>query len=251
MGPHRLDSEPKPVDTSRRARGAPVGRRAVLSTLALGGTSAAAGLLLTSCASSSSSASGASPAAASPTASSSSSSRSPTNGRTLVAFFSRAGENYFNGGRRNLTTGNTKVLAQMLAERLSCDLLEIQPLDPYSDEYDETVARNKREQDGDFRPDIAGASPLLGGYDTVLVGSPIWSVRPRMIMNTFLESVDWTGKSLHPFVTYAVSGLGSTETAYRQAAPEAQLGESLAIRGEEVADASERAASWLSAIGLS
>ena len=48
-------------------------------------------------------------------------------------------------------------------------------------------------------------------YDTVLIGSPIWNVRPPMIMTTFAESHDFTGKQVYPFVTHAVSGLGSTE----------------------------------------
>jgi FMN-dependent NADH-azoreductase len=97
---------------------------------------------------------------------------------------------------------------------------------------------------------MAGPVPSLAGYDTVLLGSPIWNVRRPMIMSTFIDSVDWTGRTIDPFVTYAVSGLGATERIYRQSAAGARAGESLAVRGEPVGHASPHAASWLSALGL-
>ena len=170
--------------------------------------------------------------------------------RTAVVFFSRTGENYDTGGRTDLTTGNTAVLAGILVDRLQCDVFELEAAEPYSDDYDDTVARNVREQNADARPAIAGEIPSMDAYDTVLVGSPIWNVRPPMIMNTFLESADWSGTTLYPFVTYAVSGLGSTERVYRDAAPDARLGDGLAVRGEDVAGAADEAADWLSANGL-
>jgi hypothetical protein len=73
---------------------------------------------------------------------------------SLLAYFSRPGENYYYGGRRNLRTGNTEVLADMISELIECDVHRIEPADPYSDDYDETVARNVREQNADARPAI-------------------------------------------------------------------------------------------------
>ena len=66
-------------------------------------------------------------------------------GSVLLAYFSLPGENYWNGGRRNLRVGNTEVLAEMIADRLDCDVHRIRAADPYSEDYDETVQRNVRD----------------------------------------------------------------------------------------------------------
>jgi hypothetical protein len=75
-------------------------------------------------------------------------------------------------------------------------------------------------------------------------------VQPPMIMATFVEAIDLTGKTVRPFVTYAVSGLGSTAAFYRDLNTGAQLGDGLAIQGEEVADGGSDLDQWLSAAGL-
>jgi Flavodoxin len=128
--------------------------------------------------------------------------------RVLLACFSRAGENYYNGGRRTLQVGNTEVLAGAISGRIACDVHRIEAADVYSDSYDDTVARNVREQQADARPTITTPPPDIRGYDVVLLGSGIWNVQPPMITRTFAEGLDLTGKSVLPVVTYAVSGLG-------------------------------------------
>ncbi|MFL0410980.1 flavodoxin [Microbacterium paludicola] len=175
-----------------------------------------------------------------------------TGSRVLVAYFSRAGENYWNGGRRYLDVGNTEVLAGLISDRIECDVYRIEAAEPYSDRYDPTVARNVTEQNEDARPAIAGTLPDLSGYDTVLLGSPIWNVQPPMIMATFVDAVDLTATSLHPFVTYAVSGLGSTASFYRDLNTGADHRDGLAIRGEEVREPAAGADvdQWLRAAGL-
>src|SRR5829696_4126677 len=66
-----------------------------------------------------------------------------------------------------------------------------------------------------------------------VLGSGIWNVRPPMIMRTFVESVDLGSKTILPFVTYAVSGLGRTIDDYTRLCPRSTIGEGLAVRGEE------------------
>jgi len=107
----------------------------------------------------------------------------------LVAHFSRVGENYDHGDRIDLGVGNTEVLARIISQCLreqgvDCDLHRIDAADAYSEDYDETVARNVREQDAGARPAIANPLSSIDGYDVVLLGSPIWNVRPPMIMHT-------------------------------------------------------------------
>jgi hypothetical protein len=102
----------------------------------------------------------------------------------------------------------------------------------------------------DARPAIANPLDSIGRYDTVLLGSPIWNVRAPMIMSTFAESLDFAGKAVYPFTTYAVSGLGTAVRDYTASCPGATIGEGLAVRGEEAGVAGEMAASWLRRIGL-
>lgn len=168
----------------------------------------------------------------------------------LLAYFSRAGENYFNGGRTTLEVGNTAVLARMMAGLVDVDLFEITAAEAYPEAYDPTVVRNKQEQEDDARPRIAGTLPDVAGYDTVLLGSPIWNVRAPMILRTFVEAVDLGGKTVLPFVTYAVSGLGGVVDDYREWLPDSTIGAGLAVRGEDVADARPNAEEWLRAMGL-
>ncbi|KAB1138670.1 flavodoxin [Micromonospora sp. DT46] len=178
-------------------------------------------------------------------------SRPVSDGRAvLLAYFSRAGENYFNGGRRRLTVGNTQVVAETIGRLIGCDVHRIEAADPYPDDYDPTVARNVREQRSNARPAITNPLASISRYDTVLLGSPIWNVRAPMIMTTFAESVDFTGKTIHPLTTHAMSGLGTTERDYAVSCPGATLGEGLAVRGEDVADASPAVEAWLRRIGL-
>ena len=152
---------------------------------------------------------------------------------------------------RHLEVGNTEVLARMISELIDCDLHRIDAADPYPDGYDATVGRNVGEQDADARPGIANPLASVGKYDVVLLGSPIWNVRAPMIMSTFTDSHDFTGKTGHPFVTYAVSGLGSIERDYATSCPGARIGAGLAVRGEEVPQHRHDVETWLREARLS
>ncbi|GAA3220753.1 flavodoxin [Actinocorallia longicatena] len=163
----------------------------------------------------------------------------------LLAYFSRAGENYHFGGRRRLEVGNTEVLAGMIRDRIGCEVYRIEAADPYSDDYEETVARNVREQNTDARPKIARALPDLDGYPTVLPASPIWNVRAPMIMTTFAEGLDFTGRTVLPVTTYAMSGLGTTERDYTASCRGATIGEGLAVQGEKVSASGGDLDGWL------
>ena len=168
----------------------------------------------------------------------------------LLAYFSRPGENYWNGGRRNLKVGNTEVLAQAISARLDCDVHRIEAVDPYPADYDETVERNVREQDTDARPAIANPLESIDRYDTILLASPIWNVRAPMIMSTFAERYDFAGKTVHPVTTYAMSGLGTTPEDYGRDCPGARIATGLAVRGEQARSAGADVDAWLRRAGL-
>ena len=170
--------------------------------------------------------------------------------KVLLVYFSRAGENYHYGGRRDLVVGNTEVLANLIADRIDCDTYPIEAADPYPEAYDPTVERNVQEQRDDARPVILNPVPDVGSYDTVLLGSPVWNVRAPMIMSTFTGAVDLTGKTVLPFVTYAVSGIGDVEDDYRAAMPGSDVRTGLAVLGETVTASGPEVDQWLQANGL-
>jgi flavodoxin len=171
-------------------------------------------------------------------------------GRILLAYFSRPGENYWNGGRRNLKVGNTEVLAGIIGARLDCDVHRIEAADPYPDSYAETVGRNVREQDADARPTIANSLASIDEYDTILLASPIWNVRAPMIMATFAEEYDFSGKTVHPVTTHAMSGLGTTLDDYARSCQGARIATGLAVRGEQARSAHSDVDSWLGRVRL-
>jgi hypothetical protein len=164
-------------------------RRAILRGVLLGAAGTASGVLLSAC-------TGSRPSVSAPSASPGRAPASSVAGGSsvLLAYFSRAGENYFNGGRKRLTVGNTEVVAGMISRLIGCDVHRIEAADPYPDDYDPTVARNVREQEADARPAIANPLDSIERYDTVILGSPIWNVRPPMIMRTLVEGLEFAGK---------------------------------------------------------
>jgi flavodoxin len=216
-----------------------MGRRGFLRLAATGIAGAAVGVPLSACGDGP-------PDDARPDTSAGGRAAAADDGSILLAYFSRPGENYWNGGRRNLRVGNTEVLAGIIAEQLGCDVHRIEASDPYSDDYDETVERNVREQDADARPGIANPLGSIDRYETILLASPIWNVRAPMIMSTFAERYDFSGKTVRPVTTYAVSGLGTTAEDYAQVCRGARIGSGLAVRGEEVRSGGESAVDgWL------
>ena len=218
-------------------------RRGFLRAAALGAVTAAA---LTGCAA----AGGRRPGSSTPAASPSASSAGGDGAWALLVYFSRAGENYYYGGRTRLAVGNTQVVAELIAALVTVDVYRIEAADPYPDGYDETVQRNSREMTDNARPAIANPLPDLARYDTILLGSPIWGMQPPMIMRTFVEALDFSGKRILPFTTHAMSGLGSAMSNYAEAAPDATIGDGMAVQGEEAAGAGAQVEEWLRASGL-
>ena len=170
--------------------------------------------------------------------------------RVLLAYFSRAGENYYYGDRIDLELGNTQVVAEMIAAAISVDVYRIEAVDLYPHDYEETVQRNVREEAENARPEITNPLPDGSVYDTLLLGCPVWNVQTPMIMRTFVENVDLADKTLHPFVTYAVSGMGRVRSDYSDLLPDTTITDGLAVQGEEAQQARGDVDAWLRQVGL-
>lgn len=146
-------------------------------------------------------------------------------------------------------TGNTKAVAEIIAEKQSADICEIVPEQPYTDEdldYGNRSSRSTSEQNDDSsRPAISGNIDL-SGYDTVYVGYPIWWADMPRIMYTFFDTYDLSGKTIAPFCTSGGSGLSGTPKTISELEPDANVTAGLHAGGSEK-DISD----WLFEIGLS
>lgn len=119
----------------------------------------------------------------------------------LVVYFSR--------------TGTTEPLAQYAAEYLNADIFEIEAAVPYTDEdiaYYTDCRADREQNDKSARPEIAGTVSDMDQYDTIILGYPIWHGQAPRIIDTFLESYDFDGKTIVPFCTSHSSPIGSSDT---------------------------------------
>ena len=152
-----------------------------------------------------------------------------TDKKVLVVYFSRTGEEY-NVGR--ITKGNTAIVAEYIAQKTGAQTFEIKPATPYPDEYEACTELAKKELESNARPALAKNIDTLEQYDTIFLGYPIWwGALPRVIM-TFLESNDFSGKTIIPFCTHGGSGLAGTEREIAAACPNAKVLDGLAIVGK-------------------
>ena len=108
----------------------------------------------------------------------------------------------------------------------------------------------KAEYNEGLRPPLAEPMPDMSRYDVVFLGFPNWYNAPPVGVFTFLEGTDWKGKTVVPFVTYGLSGWGSSIDDIREAAPDAVLVQGLAVHASQAGTCGEAVASWLDSLGL-
>ena len=154
-----------------------------------------------------------------------------TGNSSIVVYFSRTGEQY---GVGVIDKVNTAIVADMIIEQTGADSFEITPKeDNYPMTYSELTDYAKEEQNNNARPEIASTIENFDSYDTIYLGYPIWWGDLPMICYTFLESYDFSGKTIIPFCTHAGSGNAGTQSKIQSAAPNADVKEVLAIAGTD------------------
>ena len=152
-------------------------------------------------------------------------------GKSLVVYFSRTGEQDKVGV---IEKGNTKIVAEMIAEKVGADTFEIVPKnDNYPMTFDALCDVAKEEQNKNARPEIKDTVKDFDSYDTVYLGYPIWWADLPMICYTFLEGYDFNGKTIVPFCTHEGSADANTQKKIQSAVPKATVKEVLAIRGQD------------------
>lgn len=163
----------------------------------------------------------------------------------LVAFYSRADENYFDGSMKYIKVGNTEKAAKIIAELTGADLFKIEQKVPYAEDYNTCIAQAKKDKQEGARPELISLPKSLNAYDEIYLGFPnYWGTMP-MAVYTFLESFDFTGKKIYPFCTHEGSGLSGTEQDIRKNAKGAVVEKGLAIRGSSVDNAKAVLEKWI------
>lgn len=163
----------------------------------------------------------------------------------LIAFYSRADENYVNGQIRTLETGNTEIAAGMIADMTGADLFRIEQKEPYAKDYNECIAQAQEDQRSNARPELTSYPDSIDEYDVIYLGYPnYWSTMPMAVF-TFLEHYDFSGKVIKPFCTHEGSGMGRSVDDIRKLCPDADVREGLAIHGASVGRAKNDMENWL------
>lgn len=160
-----------------------------------------------------------------------------TGKKILVTFFSHTGENYAVG---NITKGNTRIIAEMIAEVTSGRLFEIAPVNKYPNSYDACIDVAKKEKGRGERPAIK-SDIAVEDYDMVFIGYPNWWGDMPMAVYTFIEKHRWAGKTVIPFCTHEGSGLSGTEKYVADACKRAKVEKGLAIKGATAQNKQEQA----------
>ena len=170
--------------------------------------------------------------------------------KTLIAYFSRADENYFGGAMRYVKVGNTEIVCDLMKQLIEADSFRIEMKDPYSPVYMTCIEEAKRDLRADARPELAAMPDAIDGYDTVILAYPnYWGTMPMAVF-TFLEAFDFSGKTILPLCTNEGSGMGSSERDIRKHAPGAEVKKGLSITGSQAANSKGAVQRWLAANSL-
>lgn len=172
------------------------------------------------------------------------------NSKSLIAYFSRKGNNYVGGSIVNLPVGNTEVAAKKIQRLTGSDLFQIRTVKSYPEDYTETTNAAQEEQRNNARPELAEIVDDMDSYVVIYIGYPNWYGTMPMAVFTFLERYDFSGKTIAPFCTHEGSGMGSSERDIKRLCPNAKVLSGLAIRGSSVERADKDVANWLKKLDL-
>ena len=184
--------------------------------------------------------------------------------RILVAYLSRAGENYNVGETREgsasaayagyIEKGNTAIMAALIAELTGGDLFEISTVTPYPEDYASMLRVAQEEIDTDARPELAAQVENMADYDVIFIGYPIWHAKMPQAIYSFIESYDLAGKTVIPFNTHERSGQSGTQRVIENALPDCTVLQGFAIQGKTAQENETRTrellTDWLTGLSL-
>lgn len=164
--------------------------------------------------------------------------------KSIVIYFSRADENYFDGEMKYIDKGNTEIIAEYIKDLTGADLFKVEPLNPYSEKYMECIEEAKvrtREHNAPIKESIKDISQ----YEIIYIGSPIyWGGMPEE-MFTALKPLDFKGKIIKPFTTHEGSGLSGVPRQLDEICLGATILDGLAIMGSQVNNSKAKVEEWI------
>ena len=147
-------------------------------------------------------------------------------------------------------SGNTENVAKSVQSQTDSDIFEIVPATSYSDDYDTVLDVAQEEQKENARPAISGSIENIDQYDVVYVGFPNWWGDMPMILYTFFDTYDLSGKTIAPFCTSGGSGLSGTVNEIKSLEPDASVTEGLHIGSSSSSEPDDAVSQWLNDTGL-
>lgn len=148
-------------------------------------------------------------------------------------------------------TGNTGVMARMIAEASGGELFSIRTVEPYPDNYNDTVDVGQTEKNNGIHPELATHIENLDQYDTIFVGFPNWWYGMPMVMYSYFDEYDFSGKTVIPFCTSGGSAFSDAIDEIKNMEPDATILDGLHIGSSSVTDAESRVSEWVQGLGLS
>jgi len=162
--------------------------------------------------------------------------------KSIVIFFSHAGDNYAVG---NIEVGNTKIVADYISEIKGADQFEIVTHKYDGMAYMPLIELAKEEANKGELPPYEGTAPDLSQYDTVFIGGPVWWGTYPQVMFTLFKDINLDGKTVIPFTTHEGSGLASCASDVKKAFPKAKVIGEFSIYGHEVRTGKAKVEKWL------
>ncbi len=164
--------------------------------------------------------------------------------KNLIIYYSRKGENYWNGSIKNIAKGNTEIVAEFIQKAVGGDLFQIETVKEYAADYYACIDEAKKELREQARPELKKYLDSIEGYDNIFVCGPCWWGTFPMAVFTQLERLDFTGKNVVAVMTHEGSGLGSCERDLKKICKGASFGKGLAVHGADAARSESTVAAW-------
>ena len=162
----------------------------------------------------------------------------------LIIYYSRKGQNYWNGSIKDLKKGNTEIVAEFIQKAVGGDLFEIETVKEYSADYTTCTEEAQEELRRKARPELKDYLDDISRYDNVFVCGPCWWGTFPMAVLTQLERLDFTGKKVFAVMTHEGSGLGGSERTLKQSCQGATIGKGLAVHGADAAKSEVAVSAW-------
>ena len=164
--------------------------------------------------------------------------------KNLIIYFSRTGENYWNGGIKKISKGNTEIVAEFIQKAVGGDLFQIETVKAYAADYYTCIEEAKQEMQAQEKPQLKQYLDNIAEYDNVFVCGPCWWGTFPMAIFSQLEKLDFSGKKVMAVMTHEGSGLGSCERDLVKYCEGATFGKGLAVHGADAAKSENIVASW-------